>query len=165
MSASGRPVLVNCGGYFVGVEAYDRASGRLVWSATRDADARYGVDEIEIGVLPEPEWVESSRLSISPIPEEWRFVITMRDYDVPWTFEVDHHLLSQDAVVLLESGERVSAERFMGKTCGYDPLIPPAMTFSAVAAGGLFVAVALVANGKRRTASPANPPASWGRPG
>lgn len=141
LSESGAPVLVNCGGYFRRVEAYDADSGRLVWSAgKRQGSSEYGVDQVEVGVLPDADWVENPPLKLQPFPAVWRFVVSRRGYNDSVTLTAAQSVLSSDQVFIFESGKSVPADGFIGKTCGYDPPIPRAVT-RAIAVTALVVAV------------------------
>ena len=141
LSETGAPVLVNCGTYFSRVEAYDADTGRLVWSAgKRQGSSEHGVGEVEVGVLPDADWVENSPLRLKPFPAVWRFVVSRRGYDDPGTLTAAQSALSTDQVFIFESGKSVPADGFIGKTCGYDPPIPRAVT-RAIAVTALVAAL------------------------
>jgi len=151
LSENGAPVLENCGAYFRGVEAYDAETGRLIWSASKpQSSSDYGVGQVEVGVLPDADWVETSPLNLEPLPAVWRFVVSRRNFNDPETLAATHAGLSTDQVFIFESGKRVPADEFLGQTCGYDPPIPPAVTgaVAGVLAGAVILAAGVV--GARR---------------
>ena len=145
LSESGAPVLENCGAYFRAVEAYNADTGRLVWSAGKpQSSSEYGVGRVELGVLPDDDWVENSPLSLEPLPAVWKFVVSRRNSNDPEALAANHAALSTDQVFIFESGTSVPADEFRGQTCGYDPPIPRAVT-RAVAV--VLVAVVALAAG------------------
>lgn len=146
LSARGTPVLVNCGTYFTRLDAFDADTGRLVWSAgSPQGTSEYGVGEIEVGVLPDIDWLEYSPSAGESRPAVWRFVVDRTGYDEPVTFTAARSALSNDHVFIFDSGKNVPADEFIGKTCGYDPPIPPAITrvfvWTALAATAIVAAV------------------------
>lgn len=120
LSDKGVPVLVNCGAYFTGVAAFDADSGRLVWSAEKPKASGYGVGTVEIGVLPEKDWIEAAAFQMTPVPAKWRFVVSRRDNN-PVTMEVATATLSVDQVVIFGSGKKESVGDFNHKTCSDGP--------------------------------------------
>ncbi len=152
LSESGIPVLMNCGGYFKGIYVYDADTGRLVWSAAKpQGSSAHGVDHIEVGVLPAKDWVETSSFKSAPVPTEWRFVISTIHDSEPVTFTVAQASLSADQVFIFKSGKSVPADGFVGKTCGYDPPIPRAVTRAVFVAVGAAAVLASLAVGIRST--------------
>ena len=169
LSDDGAPLLVNCGIYFRGVEAYDADSGRLVWSAGKpDLATGYGVAEVEVGVLPAQDWVATSPLQMEPMPTSWRFVAVSLDATDPMTLEVAGADLSKDEVFIFRNGRRESTSNFREDTCGYGPPIS-ARTIRVIlivlggAAAALAIGAGLVRRRLRgtRPRTPDIPPAGW----
>jgi hypothetical protein len=152
LSETGVPALTNCGAYFRGVMVSDAETSRLVWAAAKSpGSSEYGVGDIVVGVLPESDWTDVSALELDPVPSTWRFEIARLGYREPLTLTVANSELSADQVVIPETGKAVPADKFIGKTCGYDPPIPRAMQRTVGLA--LLVIAALVAAaliGRRR---------------
>ncbi len=155
LSDQGAPVLVNCGTYFRSVKAYDASSGRLLWSAGKPKQSSdSGVAEVELGVLPDKDWVEDSPLKMNTSPTAWRFIVSRSGYSDPTTWEVAASDLSADQVFVLGTGERVSPEHFRGKTCGYDPPVPSLVTrvvLIVLVVGAVALTTSTVYRSRRRT--------------
>lgn len=153
LSDAGRPILVNCGAYFLGVKVSDADTAREVWTAGKSpGSSEYGVGEIAVGVVPESDWTASA-LHLQPTPSNWRFVITRLGYDEPLTLTVANADLSVDEVFIPDSGKKVAADTFIGKTCGYDPPIPRASQRVMIILFGVAavpIAVVLVGRNRRR---------------
>ena len=168
LSESGAPVLVNCGTYFRGVEARDADSGRLVWSASKpDISAGYGVGEVEVGVLPGNDWVETSPLQLEPVPIRWRFVVTGIDPADRMTLEVASDELSTGRAFIFQSGTSKTSEDFRNDTCGYGPPVKAAtivviLIVLAVIAGVVVVGALFQRNRSQRLVRGASTTAAIG---
>lgn len=107
------------------------------------SSSEYGVGQVEVGVLPDADWVENSPLSLEPLPAVWRFVVSRRNSNDPETLAAVHATLSTDQVFIFEFGKSVAADEFQGQTCGYDPWTPRAVTRAVAVV--LVIAVVLAA--------------------
>ena len=151
LSETGAPILVNCGAYFLGVEVSDADTTRSVWVAGKSpGSSEYGVGEVAVGLLPESDWTATSALELDPVPSNWRFVITRLGYDEPLTLIAANSELSVDEVLTPESGKKVAADKFLGKTCGYDPLISrAAQRTTMIVLGAVAALIAAVVVGRK----------------
>jgi hypothetical protein len=119
LSADGAPVLRNCGAWFRGVQVSDQQSGRAVWSAGKpDSATVFGVDEVQVGLLPGTDWVEQTSLTLEPRPAVWRCAIQFRD-DEPRTIDVDDHDLAAGEVFLPGKSRHVSESAFRHDVCDF----------------------------------------------
>ena len=119
VSDRGVPVMMNCAGAFTEVIALDADSGRVVWSAQTSSE--YGAENVEIGVLPGPDWEETSTSTPGPTPTNWKFVVLLNADREPLTLTVAASDLSVGKVVRFESGSRESVDHFENDTCSEGP--------------------------------------------
>jgi hypothetical protein len=153
------PVVDNCGAFITRVEAVKAAGHRPVWSAHVTAeglDDHGGAAPVELGRLPDDDWVEDRPLALDPRPATWLFTVETD------TGEHDTIRVADDALepgmVYRPGHDPVSQDEFLDGTC-----LGPGAWLSGVAplvAGGASLAFASVMGRHllRRKAARAAPP-------
>jgi hypothetical protein len=149
LSNFGTPVLVNCGTFFRGVEAYDAATGTLVWSAHAQDSSEGGVAEVEVGILPAQDWIEVSPPQMDDVPATWRLVVA-NGSDSALTIEVATANLSQDRVFVPAEKKSVSLADFRRSTCDGVPALLFLLSWGLPIVGVAAILIALIYTSRRR---------------
>jgi hypothetical protein len=149
LSNFGTPVLVNCGTFFRGVEAYDAATGTLVWSAHAQDSSEGGVAEVEVGILPAQDWIEVSPPQMDDLPATWRLVVA-NGSDSALTIEVATANLSQDRVFVPAEKKSVSLADFRRSTCDGVPALLFLLSWGLPIVGVAAILIALIYTSRRR---------------
>lgn len=152
LTPQGAPVLRNCGAWFRAVHVSDGQSSRVIWSAAkRDGASVYGVGDVQVGLLPDKDWLEQAPLSLEPRPGVWRFTIQFRE-SVPQTIDVaDPDLVGGRLFIPGRSG-LVSEKSFRDDVCGDAPLLPTkALVISLGVLAVVGLATARVVKARKRS--------------
>jgi hypothetical protein len=122
LTDDGVPTAEDCGAYVSRFDAVDAATDRTVWAAHLPpevlADEHGGEAPVELGRLPDEDWVEDSPLALDPRPATWVFTIETENgaHD---TVRVDDDDLAR-GMVYRPGHDLVSRNHFLGRTCGLD---------------------------------------------
>jgi hypothetical protein len=159
MGDDGIPRVVSCGAWITSVDVSDARSGRSLWSARATSSDGYGESSVDVGSLPNFDWVATGPPEPARHPKTWRFVIGLGDHkDV---IVVTDSQFAVGRVFVPGRNQSVSAGHFDNETCNGFPISASALRVLALVAllGGfaLFgVIVSAVKRERRRV-----PPTGW----
>jgi hypothetical protein len=118
LTSEGVPTLKNCGELIRGVTVTDATSGRVVWAAGKpDHASEFGVADVQVGAIPDEEWVEEASLAPEPRPAVWRFAIRSRN-GASQTIDVVDRDLKAGGLLVPGKAAPVTEETFRHDVCG-----------------------------------------------